>query len=86
MNTLYFDRGKEQLHLFSCHVHVYKVDVFYQNTWAAAYIEQAKGEGTFNRIFFFFFFFALHSMGSMFTNRCNYYTNIYFYKIIKVNR
>lgn len=71
MNTLYFDRGKEQLHLFSCHVHVYKVDVFYQNTWAAAYIEQAKGEGTFNRIFFFFS--ALYSVGSMFTNRCNYY-------------
>lgn len=57
MNTLYLDRGKEQLHLFSCHVHVYKVDVFYQNTWAAAYIEQAKGEGTFNRIFFFFLHF-----------------------------
>lgn len=85
MNTLYLDRGKEQLHLFSCHVHVYKVDVFYQNTWAAAYIEQAKGEGTFNRIFFFF---ALHSLGSMFTNRSNYYyiNIIYFYKIIKINQ
>lgn len=86
MYTLYFDRGKEQLHLFSCHVHVYKVDVFYQNTWAAAYIEQAKGEGTFNRIFFFFSF--LHFIQR---DQCSLIDAIItlihiFYKIIKINR